>query len=100
MSETKENLPEEQQPTEQPTDDSTEQQTEEELPQDGHLHGDHHTPEGLQSSTHWGLQAVAFLNMTWNVLQHVGRFVGDITKGIYRAVQPDRYVFFVGDNQP
>ena len=73
---------------------------EEELPQDSHLHGEHYAPESAQTSVHWSLQAAAFLNMTWTVLQVIGRFAGDISKGIYRAIQPDTYIFFSGEAHP
>lgn len=73
---------------------------EEEARSDGHLHEEHHGAELAQPNPNWTLQAVAFLNMTWTALQYAGRFVADISKGIYRAIQPDTYIFFAGETHP
>lgn len=47
-----------------------------------------------------GVKALAFMNMTWNVLSQVGTFIWSVGKGIWRSIQPENYVFFTGSSYP
>jgi hypothetical protein len=46
------------------------------------------------------LYSVKFIFFSWNVVSAISSFVGTVSKGIIRSLQPEMYVFFEGSTHP